>query len=89
MEAAQREYDLNKAAELQYGRLPKLTEQTLRDLEAQLADAKYVRLDVDADEIAEVVSRWTNIPLSRLLEGEREKLLRLETRAARACHRAR
>ena len=77
MEAAQREYDLNKAAELQYGRLPKLTE-TLRDLEAQLADAKYVRLDVDADEIAEVVSRWTNIPLSRLLEGEREKLLRLE-----------
>ena len=77
MEAAQREYDLNKAAELQYGRMPKL-EQTLRDLEAQLADAKYVRLDVDADEIAEVVSRWTNIPLSRLLEGEREKLLRLE-----------
>ena len=77
MEAAQREYDLNKAAELQYGRLPKL-EQTLRDLEAQLAGAKYVRLDVDADEIAEVVSRWTNIPLSRLLEGEREKLLRLE-----------
>ena len=78
MEAAQREYDLNKAAELQYGRLPKL-EQTLRELEARLADAKYVRLDVDADEIAEVVSRWTNIPLSRLLEGEREKLLRLET----------
>ena len=77
MEAAQREYDLNKAAELQYGRLPKL-EQTLRDLEAQLSGAKYVRLDVDADEIAEVVSRWTNIPLSRLLEGEREKLLRLE-----------
>ena len=77
MEAAQREYDLNKAAELQYGRVPKL-EQTLRDLEAQLSGAKYVRLDVDADEIAEVVSRWTNIPLSRLLEGEREKLLRLE-----------
>ena len=77
MEAAQREYDLNKAAELQYGRVPKLTE-TLRDLEAQLSGAKYVRLDVDADEIAEVVSRWTNIPLSRLLEGEREKLLRLE-----------
>ena len=77
MEAAQREYDLNKAAELQYGRVPKL-EQTLRELEAQLSGAKYVRLDVDADEIAEVVSRWTNIPLSRLLEGEREKLLRLE-----------
>ena len=78
MEAAQREYDLNKAAELQYGRLPKL-EAKLRELEARLADAKYVRLDVDADEIAEVVSRWTNIPLSRLLEGEREKLLRLES----------
>ncbi len=78
MEAAQREYDLNRAAELQYGRMPKL-EATLRELEASLADAKYVRLDVDADEIAEVVSRWTNIPLSRLLEGEREKLLRLES----------
>ncbi len=77
MEAAQREYDLNRAAELQYGRMPKLTT-TLRELEASLADAKYVRLDVDADEIAEVVSRWTNIPLSRLLEGERDKLLRLE-----------
>jgi len=77
MEAAQREYDLNRAAELQYGRMPKL-EATLRELEASLADAKYVRLDVDADEIAEVVSRWTNIPLSRLLEGERDKLLRLE-----------
>ena len=77
MEAAQREYDLNKAAELQYGRIPKL-EQTQRDLEAQLSGAKYIRLAVDADEIAEVVSRWTNIPLSRLLEGEREKLLRLE-----------
>ena len=77
MEAAQREYDLNKAAELQYGRIPKL-EKTLRELEAKLTGAKYVRLDVDADEIAEVVSRWTNIPLSRLLEGEREKLLRLE-----------
>ena len=77
MEAAQREYDLNRAAELQYGRTPKLM-QTLHDLEAQLAGAKYIRLAVDADEIAEVVSRWTNIPLSRLLEGEREKLLRLE-----------
>jgi ATP-dependent Clp protease ATP-binding subunit ClpB len=78
MEAAQREYDLNKAAELQYGRIPKL-EQRLAEAAQKLSSAKYISLKVDADEVAEVVSRWTNIPLSRLLEGEREKLLRLES----------
>ncbi|WP_041947083.1 ATP-dependent chaperone ClpB [Truepera radiovictrix] len=77
IELAEREYDLNRAAELKYGRLPKLEAQ-LKELSERLAHAKYVSLKVDADEVAEVVSRWTNIPLSRLLESEREKLLRLE-----------
>ena len=77
IEAAERDYDLNKAAELRYGQLPKLEEQ-LRDLTQKLENAKYVRLEVGENEIADVVSRWTNIPLSRLMEGEREKLLRLE-----------
>jgi len=77
IEKAEREYDLNLAAELKYGRLPKL-EQQLAEYAKKLEGAKYVSLKVDADEIAEVVSRWTNIPLSRLMESEREKLLRLE-----------
>ena len=77
IEAAERDYDLNKAAELRYGQLPKL-EARMRDLSRDLEGAKYVRLEVGENEVAEVVSRWTNIPLSRLMEGEREKLLRLE-----------
>ncbi len=77
IEAAERDYDLNKAAELRYGQLPKL-EARMRDLSRELENAKYVRLEVGENEVAEVVSRWTNIPLSRLMEGEREKLLRLE-----------
>jgi ATP-dependent Clp protease ATP-binding subunit ClpB len=78
MEAAERDYDLNKAAELRYGRLPRL-EQRLRELTARLADAQYVRLEVGEAEIAEVVARSTGIPVSRLVESEREKLLELES----------
>ena len=77
IEAAERDYDLNKAAELRYGQLPRL-EQQLREYTQKLENAKYVRLEVGENEVAEVVSRWTNIPLSRLMESEREKLLRLE-----------
>lgn len=77
IEAAEREYDLNRAAELRYSQLPKL-EKTIRDLSQQLEGAKYARQVVDEDQVAEVVSRWTNIPVARLMEGEREKLLRLE-----------
>ncbi len=77
IEAAERDYDLNKAAELRYGQLPRL-EQQLREYTQKLEHAKYVRLEVGENEVAEVVSRWTNIPLSRLMESEREKLLRLE-----------
>ena len=77
IEVAERDYDLNKAAELKYGVLPKLEDQ-IREQSLKLENATYVRLEVNENEIAEVVSRWTNIPLAKLLEGEREKLLRLE-----------
>jgi ATP-dependent Clp protease ATP-binding subunit ClpB len=77
IEAAERDYDLNKAAELRYGQLPRL-EQSIRELSARLDHARYVRLEVGENEVAEVISRWTNIPVARLLESERDKLLRLE-----------
>lgn len=77
IELAERNYDLNKAAELRYGRLPEL-EKKVEALSEKLKNAKYVRLEVTAEDIADVVSRWTGIPVSKLLEGEREKLLRLE-----------
>ena len=77
IDRAEREYDLEKAAQLRYGELPKL-ERSLRELTTRLEDARYVRLEVGENEVAEVVSRTTGIPVSRLMEGEREKLLELE-----------
>lgn len=85
IERAERDYDLNRAAELRYGKL--------RELETELADKekvkqessgksadekKLLREEVTEDEIADIVSRWTGIPVTRLLEGEREKLLKLD-----------
>ncbi|HEY9231306.1 MAG TPA: ATP-dependent chaperone ClpB [Blastocatellia bacterium] len=81
MEKAQREYDLNRAAELQYGKLTQL-EQQLRDyqkgLESKQGRDRLLKEEVDEEDIAEVVSRWTGIPVSKLLEGELQKLLSLE-----------
>ncbi|MEZ6142442.1 MAG: ATP-dependent chaperone ClpB [Zavarzinella sp.] len=80
IETAERNYDLNKAAELKYGKLPEL-ERTLQTLVASTTGNEGPRLlkeEVDEDDIAAVVSRWTGIPVSKLLEGEREKLLHLE-----------
>ena len=77
IEAAERDYDLNRAAELRYGQLPAL-EALLSETSEQLQDARYVRLEGGDDEVAEVVSRTTGIPIARLMEGEREKLLQLE-----------
>ncbi|MEM7737294.1 MAG: ATP-dependent chaperone ClpB [Deinococcota bacterium] len=77
IERAERDYDLNKAAELRYGQLPKL-EAKLREYKQNLEDAAYIRLEVNSNEVAEVISRWTNIPVSKLVEGEKDKLLRLE-----------
>ena len=80
LEKAQREYDLNKAAELQYGRIPELKKQ----LEIEESYAQQGREDsllrdkVTEEEIARIIERWTGIPVARLMEGEREKLLHLE-----------
>jgi ATP-dependent Clp protease ATP-binding subunit ClpB len=81
IEQAERDYDLNRAAELRHGRLPEL-QRRLEAEEARLADkqsaSRLLREEVTEDEIAAVVARWTGIPVNRLLEGEREKLLRLD-----------
>ena len=81
IEQAERAYDLNRAAELRHGQLPELERQLKAD-EAQLADKqggkRLLREEVTEDEIAEIVSRWTGIPVTRLVEGERDKLLRLD-----------
>ncbi len=81
IEKAEREYDLNRAAELKYGKLNDL-ERRLQSEEELLADKQKNNMllneEVSEAEIAKVVSRWTGVPVSRLLEGEREKLIRLE-----------
>ena len=82
IEKAMRTYDLNKVAELQYGTLATL-ERELKDAEAQATAAagggrRLIKEEVDEEDIAEVVSRWTGIPVSKLMEGEMQKLLRLE-----------
>jgi len=80
-ERATRTGDLNRAAELQYGEIPG-TDQALGVAEARLtelqADGKFLREEVDADDIAQVVAEWTGIPVSRLLESERQRLSHLE-----------
>ncbi|UBV41717.1 ATP-dependent chaperone ClpB [Deinococcus taeanensis] len=77
MEKAKRDYDLQRAAELEYGRLPQL-EKEVTDLEQKLKGAEFAHTQVTEEDIASVVSRWTGIPVSKLMEGEREKLLKLE-----------
>jgi len=79
MEQAERQYDLNRVAELKYGKLAQL-ERELAAEEKRLHDQGNMQLikeEVDEDDIAAVVARWTGIPVSKLLEGEKEKLLRL------------
>ena len=80
LEQAQRGYDLNRAAELQYGKIPELRRQ-LEEEERIAADGKarsLLRDKVTEEEVARIIERWTGIPVSRLMEGEREKLLHLE-----------
>jgi ATP-dependent Clp protease ATP-binding subunit ClpB len=84
IEQAQRSNDLNRAAELQYGILPQ-KEKALKDAEEKITKAamegkgSLVQEEVTADEIAEIVARWTGVPVARLIEGEQEKLLRLDS----------
>ena len=80
---AQRAGDYTKASELQYGRVPEL-EQKIRDAEARLAEVqksgRMLKEEVDEEDIADVVSKWTHIPVSRMMEGEVQKLIHMEER---------
>ena len=78
LEAAQRGQDYAKMSEIQYGRIPQLEKQLAAANAAEQGEFKLLKEKVTAEEIAEVVGRWTGIPVSRMLEGEREKLLRME-----------
>lgn len=86
MEKAERMGDLNKVAELKYGTIPGL-ENKLKELNSKLQeiqkDKKMLKEEVDDEDVAEIVSRWTGIPVSRMLESEREKLLKIEDNLSR------
>jgi len=85
-EQATRQGNLQKAAEITYGRIPEL-ERRMRDAEAKLASTdgrpKFLKEEVTADDIAEVVARWTGIPVTRMLESERERLTKLDKELAK------
>ena len=81
IEEAERSYDLNRAAELRHGKLPEVTRRLASEeerLNQKQGAFRLLREEVAEEEIADVVARWTGIPVSRLMEGEREKLLRLD-----------
>jgi ATP-dependent Clp protease ATP-binding subunit ClpB len=86
IERAQRAGDYTKASELQYGRVPEL-ERRVRDAEARLAEVqkshRMLKEEVDEEDIADVVSKWTHIPVSRMMEGEVQKLIHMEERLHR------
>ena len=78
LEAAMRAGDLTRLSELQYGKIPELEKQLEAASRAEHREMKLLRSSVNADEVAEVVSSWTGIPVAKMLEGEKEKLLRME-----------
>ena len=78
MDAASRAGDLAKMSELQYGKIPELEKQLVAASEAETSERQLLRNKVTEEEIAEVVSKWTGIPITKMLEGERGKLLRME-----------
>jgi ATP-dependent Clp protease ATP-binding subunit ClpB len=78
MEAARRASDLTRMSELQYGKIPALEKQLAAAVGADQGETHLLRTKVTEEEIAEVVSKWTGIPVSKMLEGERDKLLRME-----------
>ena len=88
LERAQREADLGRAAELQYGTIPELEKRLAAAAEAEhdagaTTERKFLKDVVDAEDVAEVVAKWTGIPVSRLMEGEIEKLVHMEERLHR------
>ncbi len=78
MAKAERAYDLNRIAELRHGRIPQLEQELARAEKADRTTTTLVKEEVSSEEVAEIVSKWTHIPMTRLLEGEKEKLLKLE-----------
>jgi ATP-dependent Clp protease ATP-binding subunit ClpB len=83
METARRAGDLQRMAELQYGKIPEAEKRLAQAVAAEQRETHLVRNKVTEEEIAEVVSKWTGIPVSKMLEGEREKLLRMEEALSR------
>jgi ATP-dependent Clp protease ATP-binding subunit ClpB len=78
IERAERQYDLNKAAELKYGRLTELDRQLKQEETRRAGNTRLLKEEVSEEDIADVVSRWTGVPVSKMLEGEMQKLLHLE-----------
>lgn len=78
MERAERNYDLNRVAELRHGKLPQLEAQLAQCENEQRGEDALLKEEVSQEEIAEIVAKWSGVPVTRLLEGEKEKLLRLE-----------
>ncbi len=78
LETARRASDLGRMSELQYGRIPELEKRLVQATEAEQKETRLLRNKVTAEEIAEIVSKWTGIPVSKMLEGEKEKLLKME-----------
>ncbi len=78
LETARRKTDLTKMSEIQYGKIPELEKQLQAAMKAEKQEKHLLRNRVTDEEIAEVVSKWTHIPVSKMLEGEREKLLKME-----------
>ncbi len=78
METARRAGDLNRMSELQYGRIPELQKALSQAAALETQETRLLRTKVTEEEVAEVVSRWTGIPVSKMLEGEKQKLLRME-----------
>ena len=79
LETAHRANDLTRMSELQYGRIPELEKQLEGALQAEGSETTLLRNNVTEDEVAEIVSKWTGIPVSKMLEGEKEKLLQMES----------
>ncbi|HEY7018373.1 MAG TPA: ATP-dependent chaperone ClpB, partial [Gaiellaceae bacterium] len=80
LERAEREADLERAAQLRHGEIPELQQQLEEAEQAEPREARFLKEEVDAEDVAEVVARWTGIPVSRLMEGEVEKLVHMEER---------